>query len=146
MVFKIEKTTFLAMAENFFFLDYAKQIKKSQTSTSNGYLVRQSEELMDKLRKENFNLQLKMYFLEKKYGFGSNNFKFALTNGNDFSEILIENESLKQDLESKHELMKKALRAIELLEDQIFNEKEKFLVRTEKQNKKVEILKVNKFI
>ncbi|XP_065566310.1 early endosome antigen 1-like isoform X3 [Artemia franciscana] len=86
-----------------------------RSNTSTGRCVRELEEQLEELRKENFNLKLKIYFLEERFGrlYGVGE-KSDLAKNN--IELQVEVESLKNELSDKVELLKQATVAIENLE------------------------------
>lgn len=86
-----------------------------RASTSNsGYCVRKSEETIKNLQKENFNLKLKIYLLENKRTPAN----AVMMDHNDHLDLIMDNESLKSELQEKNELLKEALDLIKALEDQ----------------------------
>lgn len=78
------------------------------------YSVRKSAETLEKLEKENFNLKLKIYFLESKFGNSSGDF----ISYNDEIDLVLQNECLNKEIQEKNEIMLNALNVIEMLEKQ----------------------------
>ncbi|KFB41500.1 AGAP002434-PA-like protein [Anopheles sinensis] len=94
--------------------------------------LRENEEEISSLRKENFNLKLRIYFLEQKAGIctESDNLGLGLTNSSSASgascdgnyakqniDLKVELESLRRDLIDKQQLLCQAAKAIEVLEE-----------------------------
>ncbi|XP_058130008.1 centrosomin isoform X2 [Anopheles coustani] len=94
--------------------------------------LRENEEEISSLRKENFNLKLRIYFLEQKAGIctESDNLGLGLTNSSSASgascdgnyakqniDLKVELESLRRDLLDKQQLLCQAAKAIEVLEE-----------------------------
>ncbi|XP_058455577.1 centrosomin isoform X2 [Malaya genurostris] len=108
-----------------------------QSSPAQGRSLREYEEQMSALRKENFNLKLRIYFLEENAGMGAA--VAASTSGgtagpgyghtsptetgvpeNLFKQnidLKVEVESLRKDLQDKQDLLCQAAKAMELMED-----------------------------
>ncbi|CRL04683.1 CLUMA_CG017747, isoform A [Clunio marinus] len=83
-----------------------------------GYLVKKSKETIDKLERENFNLKLKYFLLNRR----DKEFLRQAANVNfDFFEMFEENEALKMELSEKNILLKSALDVINQLEDKILS-------------------------
>lgn len=81
-----------------------------------GFSVRQSEEIIKNLRKENFNLKLKMYLMEAKTGVVLQTFNFSKTDDKEFIDLFMENEIQKIQLEDQQNLLKASLDAIRKVE------------------------------
>ncbi|XP_040162371.1 centrosomin isoform X6 [Anopheles arabiensis] len=94
--------------------------------------LRDNEEEISTLRKENFNLKLRIYFLEQKAGICTDNdtpgglgvtsssASNTSCDGNYLKQnidLKVEVESLRQDLQSKHDLLCQAVKAMEVLEE-----------------------------
>uniref|UniRef100_A0A182K0M0 Centrosomin N-terminal motif 1 domain-containing protein n=1 Tax=Anopheles christyi TaxID=43041 RepID=A0A182K0M0_9DIPT len=94
--------------------------------------LRDNEEEISTLRKENFNLKLRIYFLEQKAGICTDNdtpgglgvtsssTSNTSCDGNYLKQnidLKVEVESLRQDLQSKHDLLCQAVKAMEVLEE-----------------------------
>ncbi|GJQ69842.1 putative centrosomin N-terminal motif 1 [Trypoxylus dichotomus] len=81
-----------------------------------GRSIKEIDELMTNLRKENFNLKLRIYFLEERMGTN-----FSLDKENAIKkniELKVEVESLKKELIEKQELLCQAVKAMELDEEE----------------------------
>lgn len=102
-----------------------------QTSPAQGRSLREYEEQMSALRKENFNLKLRIYFLEENAGLtagsGANHGSSA-TDGNTSGgtpeslikqniDLKVEVESLRKDLQEKQDLLLQAGKAMDLMEE-----------------------------
>ncbi|XP_026757346.2 centrosomin isoform X1 [Galleria mellonella] len=85
------------------------------TSTS-GVSMKQYEEQLNGLRKENFHLKLRIYFLEEKLGSGSPPAVQGLLEHN--VRLQVEVEELRRQLSDKQELLAAAAEAIDVLEQQ----------------------------
>lgn len=90
-----------------------------RASTANpGFSVRQSEETIKNLRKENFNLKLKMYLMESKTNFSSQALEEDEASDKEFIDLFMENEWLRIELNDHQNLLKSSLDAIQKLEHQ----------------------------
>ncbi|KAM3959082.1 phosphodiesterase 4D interacting protein centrosomin [Aphomia sociella] len=78
--------------------------------------MKQYEEQLNGLRKENFHLKLRIYFLEEKLGSGSPPAVQGLLEHN--VRLQVEVEELRRQLTDKHELLAAAAEAIDVLEQQ----------------------------
>ncbi|XP_055550682.1 centrosomin isoform X2 [Wyeomyia smithii] len=105
-----------------------------QSSPAQGRSLREYEEQMSTLRKENFNLKLRIYFLEENAGMsgaapgssGAGNAS-GLTSPTETGvpenlfkqniDLKVEVESLRKDLQDKQDLLCQAAKAMELMED-----------------------------
>ncbi|XP_050666345.1 centrosomin isoform X1 [Leptidea sinapis] len=85
------------------------------TSVS-GISMKQYEEQLSSLKKDNFNLKLRIYFLEEKLGNGSPPAEQGLLEHN--VRLQVEVEELKRQLNDKQELLAAAAEAIDVLENQ----------------------------
>ncbi|XP_059059289.1 centrosomin-like isoform X2 [Achroia grisella] len=85
------------------------------TSVS-GVSMKQYEEQLNGLRKENFHLKLRIYFLEEKLGSGSPPAVQGLLEHN--VRLQVEVEELRRQLSDKQELLAAAAEAIDVLEQQ----------------------------
>lgn len=115
---------------------YDMSLDKSRLLPNPCYSMKEIEENLKSLTKENFNLKLRIYFLEMRSE-GSKN----TVNGEDskeFFQLIMENESLKNDLDEKHGLIKQAAMAIDILEQ---NQKEKILEYDNEQNNQLRTIK-----
>lgn len=100
------------------------QAKSSQhklalrASTANpGYSVKQSEETIKNLRKENFNLKLKMYLMKGKSSVLPKD-SGEKAGEKELVDLLMENEFLRIELDDNQSLLKASLDAILKVEDQ----------------------------
>ena len=80
------------------------------------------EEKQAQLKKENFNLKLRIYFLEERLGQinGVKDKEEAIKKN---IELKVENESMRKELSEKHELLCQAAKALDILETQFKEEK-----------------------
>lgn len=80
------------------------------------------EEKQAQLKKENFNLKLRIYFLEERLGQinGVKDKEEAIKKN---IELKVENESMRKELSEKHELLCQAAKALDMLENQFKDEK-----------------------
>ncbi|XP_078050206.1 phosphodiesterase 4D interacting protein centrosomin isoform X2 [Augochlora pura] len=84
------------------------------TRDRGGRTMKDYEDQLQVLQKENFNLKLRIYFLEERMGITS-------VDGNAIKkniELKVENESLRKELVEKQELLSQAAKAIQLFEEQ----------------------------
>ncbi|KAJ8679472.1 hypothetical protein QAD02_015259 [Eretmocerus hayati] len=79
-----------------------------------GRTMKECEEELGALKKENFRLKLRIYHLEERMGISSADEDTIKKN----IELKEENESLKKELIEKQELLSQAAKAIELIEEQ----------------------------
>ncbi|KAL1494277.1 hypothetical protein ABEB36_009901 [Hypothenemus hampei] len=100
-----------------------------------GRTVKEFEEQLTHLKKENFNLKLRIYFLEEKMGFNFTLDKDNIVKKN--IELQVEIGNLQKEVKEKHELLCQAVKAMEVLED----EQKKY-----SQNKEEQIEKLNQEI
>lgn len=121
-----------------------KKIKTRVLPSQGSYSVRASEEELNLLQKENFNLKLKLFFLENKHGIANAKSVADISSIGDreYFELFLENETLKKELQEKQEIMKNALHAIEMLEEAKSKEDRKSKMIIEEQSKKIDTLKV----
>ncbi|CAB3249864.1 unnamed protein product [Arctia plantaginis] len=85
-------------------------------TTASGVSMKQYEEQLNGLRKENFHLKLRIYFLEEKLGSGSPPAVQGLLEHN--VRLQVEVEELRRQLTDKQELLAAAAEAIDVLEQQ----------------------------
>ncbi|XP_035446366.2 centrosomin isoform X1 [Spodoptera frugiperda] len=85
-------------------------------TTASGISMKQYEEQLNGLRKENFHLKLRIYFLEEKLGTGSPPAVQGLLEHN--VRLQVEVEELRRQLTDKQELLAAAAEAIDVLEQQ----------------------------
>lgn len=81
-----------------------------------GYSLRASENLIRNLEKENFNLKLKIFLMEQKFGISTQYPNPKTDNDREIVEILEQNQFLRFQLCEKQSLLETALDAIEFLE------------------------------
>uniref|UniRef100_A0A182LW47 Centrosomin N-terminal motif 1 domain-containing protein n=1 Tax=Anopheles culicifacies TaxID=139723 RepID=A0A182LW47_9DIPT len=117
--------------------------------------LRDNEEEISTLRKENFNLKLRIYFLEQKAGIctdsdtpllGVTSSSSTTTNtscdGNYLKQnidLKVEVESLRQDLQNKHDLLCQAAKAMEVLEESHKKAEEKHREMVDDLNNRIEM-------
>ncbi|CAG9567025.1 unnamed protein product [Danaus chrysippus] len=85
-------------------------------TTASGVSMKQYEEQLNGLRKENFHLKLRIYFLEEKLGSGAPPAVQGLLEHN--VRLQVEVEELRRQLSDKQELLAAAAEAIDVLENQ----------------------------
>ncbi|XP_045458945.1 centrosomin isoform X2 [Melitaea cinxia] len=85
-------------------------------TTASGISMKQYEEQLNSLRKENFHLKLRIYFLEEKLGTGAPPAVQGLLEHN--VRLQVEVEELRRQLSDKQELLAAAAEAIDVLENQ----------------------------
>lgn len=108
-----------------------------------GYFVKQSEEMIKSLEKENFNLKLKIFFLESKHGIKSTvPAELSKVAEKEYIDLFVENEALRVELTEKKDIMSNALEVIELLEKQKEEIKRESQAVINEQLKRYESLKV----
>lgn len=83
-------------------------------SRGGGFCVKEYEEHLENLQKENFNLKLRVYFLEQK---NPNVPEDVATLMQQNLDLKVQNESLYKDLHEKQELLCQASKALELMEE-----------------------------
>lgn len=123
-----------------------------------GFCVKEYEELMQGLKKENFNLKLRIYFLEEKNpnipvgaeALYKQNIDMKVRSSSVFRwhssaifyhlRLQIENETLLKDLQEKQDLLCQASKALELLDDQKGNDLQHSEMMIEELNQKIESL------
>lgn len=106
------------------------------TNSNKGFCVKDYEERMNLLKKENFNLKLRVYFLEEKSpsiplgaeGLYKQNIDLKVRQTVDkvlayscfisYFKLKVQNEELTKDVQERSDLLCKASRALELLEEQ----------------------------
>ncbi|XP_033761139.1 CDK5 regulatory subunit-associated protein 2-like [Pecten maximus] len=117
-------------------LEYADGSVPMVAKTSNGRMspvrartMKEYDQQIAVLKKENFSLKLRIYFLEErmqqKFGDGEDVFKTNI-------ELKVECESLKRELADKHNLLKKASNAMENLSSNHQSEMSKIRAQVEK--------------
>ncbi|XP_068620952.1 centrosomin-like isoform X2 [Battus philenor] len=85
-------------------------------TVASGVSMKQYEEQLNSLRKENFHLKLRIYFLEEKLGNGAPPAVQGLLEHN--VRLQVEVEELRRQLSDKQELLAAAAEAIDVLENQ----------------------------
>ncbi|XP_063983837.1 centrosomin-like isoform X3 [Diachasmimorpha longicaudata] len=90
------------------------KIPNGTASGHAGRTIKDYEDQLGVLQKENFNLKLRVYFLEEKMGISSADENTIKKN----IELNVELESLKKDLIEKQELLSQAAKAFQLHEEQ----------------------------
>jgi len=97
--------------------------------------VRDYEDSVKEMKKENFNLKLKIFFLEERLALGNQNQNVGLLSDN--IDLKVQVESLRQELSDKQSLLSEAGEAIEQLETKIRLQEdlsEKVICQTESQS------------
>jgi hypothetical protein len=95
-----------------------------------GFALRNYEEELGRLKKDNLQLRLRIYLLEEKHGLlpkreeKENVFRVNL-------DLRVENKSMKEELEEKSKLLLTAYQAIEQQEREILREREEYESRIE---------------
>ncbi|KAK3910602.1 Centrosomin [Frankliniella fusca] len=94
----------------------------SKASPLRGRTMREVEEKQSQLKKENFNLKLRIYFLEERMGqiAGLKDKEEAIKKN---IELQVENESMRKELSEKQDLLCQASKALDLMEEQRKEEK-----------------------
>ncbi|XP_063242378.1 centrosomin isoform X2 [Bacillus rossius redtenbacheri] len=87
-----------------------------KTSPMRGRSVKEFEEMLSQLKKENFNLKLRIYFLEERLGSMSGTDKEQLTR--EVVELKVELEALRKEKDEKEDLLLQASRLVELTDRQ----------------------------
>jgi len=103
-----------------------------------GFSVKESEEKIRVLEKDNFNLKLKIYFLELQLGIEKPKVVFD----KEYVDLVLENEMLKAELEEKLKLMKEALLAIDKLQAELQMQEVSSSTRIDFQSKKIKKLEM----
>lgn len=115
---------------------------RASTAPSPVYYVRQSEEEIKNLQKENFNLKLKLYLMENKRDGSTNMPEMTSFDEKEYFDLVIENEALKAELNEKKDIMSNALDVIDMLEKQKDEERRKSGELIDDYTKRIEELKV----
>ncbi|CRL06162.1 CLUMA_CG018995, isoform A [Clunio marinus] len=102
-----------------------------------GFCVKEYEEQMQLLKKENFNLKLRLYFLEEK---NPNIPEGAETLYKQNIDLKVEVDSLEKDVQEKQDLLCQASKALELLDVQKSNDLKHSQMKIDELNQKVESL------
>ncbi|KAF5275590.1 hypothetical protein FQA39_LY06702 [Lamprigera yunnana] len=93
---------------------------RSPGALSSGRTVKEIDEQLSSLKKENFNLKLRIYFLEERMGSNFSSVKEDIMKKN--IELQVELANLQTELENKQELLCQAAKAMEIEEEE--NKKE----------------------
>lgn len=89
---------------------------RSPGALTYGHSIKEFEEQLSNLRKENFNLKLRIYFLEERMGANLN-----ADNETDLKnnvELMVELQNARKELEDKQDLLCQAAKALEIEEDE----------------------------
>ncbi|XP_063914175.1 centrosomin isoform X3 [Zophobas morio] len=89
---------------------------RSPSGPMRGRSVKEFEEQLANLKKENFNLKLRIYFLEERMGVNFNLDKENIVKKN--VELMVEVESLRKEVQEKHDLLCQAVKAMELEDEE----------------------------
>ncbi|CAD7089291.1 unnamed protein product [Hermetia illucens] len=113
-------------------------------SPGQGRSVREFEEQMASLRNENFNLKLRLYFVEQKVP-GYNSSANSSSDGQESLlkqnvDLKVDNEILKKELQQKQSLLCEAAKAMELMEEQQKENDEKSHGIIEELNQRIQYL------
>ncbi|XP_044266519.1 centrosomin-like isoform X2 [Tribolium madens] len=109
-------------------LDQDNTFSNSMGGPMRGRSVKEFEEQLSNLKKENFNLKLRIYFLEERMGVNFNLDKENVVKKN--VELMVEVESLRKEVQEKHDLLCQAVKAMELEDEEhkkLVTEKEEML-------------------
>lgn len=89
---------------------------RSPGALTYGHSIKEFEEQLSNLRKENFNLKLRIYFLEERMGanFNSDNESDLKNN----IELMVELQNVRKELEDKQDLLCQAAKALEIEEEE----------------------------
>ncbi|XP_050068230.1 centrosomin isoform X2 [Anopheles maculipalpis] len=115
--------------------------------------LRDNEEEISTLRKENFNLKLRIYFLEQKAGICTDSDTPVLGHTSSSStntscdgnylkqniDLKVEVESLRQDVQNKHDLLCQAAKAMEVMEESHKKAEEKHREMVNDLNNRIEM-------
>lgn len=123
--------------------DAMKESVSRSFATSSGYLVKQSEEVIRILRKENFNLKLKMFLMEDGNGRPSKAPEGSEVGDNDFLDLFVENMAMKNELNELRSLLKVALIEIQTFEWSKVKSDERCRKMIEQRAQSIALLKVN---
>lgn len=124
------------------------------TTSARGFCVKEVEEEMHNLKKENFNLKLRIYFLEEKNPnvpvgaetIYKQNIDLKVRN---FSAgvfwyfilfLQVENQNLIKEVQEKQELLCEASKALELLDEEKIHAQQRYQMTVDEQNQKIEAL------
>ena len=107
------------------------------TTSARGFCVKEVEEEMHNLKKENFNLKLRIYFLEEK---NPNVPVGAETIYKQNIDLKVENQNLIKEVQEKQELLCEASKALELLDEEKLHAQQRFQMTVDEMNQKIEAL------
>lgn len=108
---QLEEVTLDPDATNFSYLGL-----RSPGALTSGRTVKEIDEQLSSLKKENFNLKLRLYFLEERMGSNFNMDKEDVIQKN--IELQVELANLQKELDGKQELLCQAAKAMEIEEDE----------------------------
>ncbi|CAD5118708.1 DgyrCDS7390 [Dimorphilus gyrociliatus] len=97
--------------------------------------MKEYDQQLAELKKENFNLKLRIYFLEQNSKKGG-----VLDSEREIIDIKVENESLKKEIQDKTEILKRASSAIDTISAQHQNEITEIKEKFSHAERKVEVL------
>lgn len=123
------------------FTNNPQQPQHSSTSTMSqrgGFCVREYEENLEALQKENFNLRLRLFYYDQNNPKSLPEDSDSLLQQN--YEFRIENETLLKELEEKKDLLCQAHKALELLEQEKNDVNDNFERTVEQLNEKIQSL------
>jgi len=103
--------------------------------------VKHFEDSLKCVKKENFNLKLKIFFLEEKLSTGDETSDLSLIQAN--TDLKIQVENMKQDLNDKLDLLLEARDAIEKLEEKVEEQKEQHIKEIFAVENKVNLANLN---
>ncbi|KAG5667763.1 hypothetical protein PVAND_015733 [Polypedilum vanderplanki] len=115
------------------------------SSPAQGRSLREFEDQLAALRKENFNLKLRIYFLEEKPASSTPKTNTMLnssieTINKENIDLKVENESLRKEVEEKQELLCQASKAMEMMENQHKKESNEAQMIVDDLNHKIEAM------
>lgn len=87
--------------------------------TDSGYSVKKTRQIIDKLEKENFSLKLKLHLMEERQHPETAQAGADFTDDDGVADLVLQNQAMYNELEEKNDLLKSALEAIGLLQNQI---------------------------
>merc|ERR1719336_3683992 len=99
------------------------------------------EDSLKCVKKENFNLKLKIFFLEEKLSTGDETSDLSLIQAN--TDLKIQVENMKQDLNDKLDLLLEARDAIEKLEEKVEEQKKQHIKEIFAVENKVNLANLN---
>lgn len=114
----------------------------STMSQRGGFCVKEHEEQLESLQKENFNLKLRIYFLEKNNPNIPEDTDSILQQNID---LRVENETLRKEVDSRGDLVKQAHVALDLVENEKDKQQMNYEQLLEQLNQKIESLETENF-